>query len=508
MMAVHQLLARAASDRPTELAVDDGEARLSFAELESLCRRQAAGLTAAGVTAGDRVAVLARNSASYAALYFAVASLGAVLVPLNWRLAAEELAWILGDAGARVLVSEPRFESVLGGRDYLAAAVDAPWLSGGGAGQDLTGDASPAAAVLQMYTSGTSGRPKGAVLTHRNWDAMVGAWLQDMDVRPGDRFLQVTPLFHVGGALMLLANMARASSLYLLPEFDPVLAIDALRRHRITHTLMVPAMLEWLLREPAAAEAPYDDLKLVVYGAAPMPVPTLRRAAEVLGCEFLQGYGLTETAGVLLTLTAEDHRVALARNDSARLASAGRAVACSEVRLVDSEGQPAPPGALGEIVARGGNLSPGYVVTGSDGRALKDAAGPAGWFPTGDIGVADPDGYITIVDRLKDMILVGGENVYPREVERVLMGLDGIEDAAVIGVPHSVWGEEVLAFVVAPGPTESDTRRWIRACRAQLARFKCPIRIELIAELPRNAAGKLLKRNLREPYWRDKERKV
>lgn len=507
MTAVHQLLARAAAERPKDLAVDDGVERVSFTELESLSMRQAAGLRAAGVTAGDRVAVLARNSVSYGALYFAVSSLGAVLVPLNWRLAADELAWIIEDAGARVLVSEPRFEPVLGGREYLVAAVDAPWLADG-AGHDCAGDADPAAAVLQMYTSGTSGRPKGAVLTHGNWDAMVAAWLLDMDVRPGDRFLQVTPLFHVGGALMLLANMARGSTFYLLPEFDPVLAIDALRRHRITHTLMVPAMIEWLLREPAAAEAPYRDLRLVVYGAAPMPVPTLRRAVEVLGADFLQGYGLTETAGVLLTLTAEDHRGALARGDSARLASAGRAVGCSEVRLVDSEGQPVPPGTPGEVVARGGNLSPGYVAMGAGGRVITDATDPGGWFATGDIGVADSDGYITIVDRLKDMVLVGGENVYPREVERVLVALDGIEDAAVIGVPHSMWGEEVLAFVVAPGRTKSDTRGWIRACRTELARFKCPSCIELIAELPRNAAGKLLKRNLREPYWRDMERKV
>ncbi len=308
MTAVHELLTRAASGRPGDLAVDDGDVRLSFAELEALCRRQASGLAAMGVGSGDRVAVLGRNSASYAALYFAASSLGAVLVTLNWRLAAEELTWILEDAGASVLVSEPRFEPVLGGREYALASVDAPWL-----GEDHGRDpapADPAAAVLQMYTSGTSGRPKGAVLTHGNWDAMVGAWLRDMDMRPGDRFLQVTPLFHVGGALMLLSNMARAASLFLLPEFDPVLAIEALRGHRITHTLMVPAMIEWLLREPAAAAAPYDDLRLVVYGAAPMPVPTLRCAAEVLGCDFLQGYGLTETAGVLLTLTAEDHRPA------------------------------------------------------------------------------------------------------------------------------------------------------------------------------------------------------
>ena len=506
MTAVHELLTRAASGRPGDLAVDDGDVRLSFAELEALCRRQASGLAAMGVGSGDRVAVLGRNSASYAALYFAASSLGAVLVTLNWRLAAEELTWILEDAGASVLVSEPRFEPVLGGREYALASVDAPWL-----GEDHGRDpapADPAAAVLQMYTSGTSGRPKGAVLTHGNWDAMVGAWLRDMDMRPGDRFLQVTPLFHVGGALMLLSNMARAASLFLLPEFDPVLAIEALRGHRITHTLMVPAMIEWLLREPAAAAAPYDDLRLVVYGAAPMPVPTLRCAAEVLGCDFLQGYGLTETAGVLLTLTAEDHRAALGANDAGRLASAGRAVACSEVRLVDPSGEPVPPGTLGEVVARGGNLSPGYVVTDGASRTVQDATGADGWLATGDIGIADDEGYITIVDRRKDMILVGGENVYPREVERVLLALGGIDDVAVIGIPHDVWGEEVLAFAVAPGRTEADTRPWIRACRAELARFKCPSRIELVPELPRNAAGKLLKRTLREPYWRDKERQV
>lgn len=505
-MGIDGFLKTALGNAPSAAAVDDGQRTLTYRELDELAEIYARALASLGVLDGDRVAVLSRNCVEYVALIFAAARAGAVLVTLNWRLAAEELAWVFTDAAPKLVVAEPAFEKVMGSREWITFAA----LSNSPARErEPRGDEGAVplqdAPCTQMYTSGTSGHPKGAVLTHGNWDAMVGAWLQDMRVHEGHRFLQVTPLFHVGGVLMVLSNVLRAATLYLLPEFEPAAAIEALARHRITHTLMVPAMVEWVLREPEVSLHDYPDLELLVYGAAPMNVATLRRAADVFGADFLQGYGLTESAGVLLTLTVEDHRAALAAGDDARLASAGRAVGCSSVRIAGPDGTEVPDGTAGEVVARGTNMFSAYWGSTPDRSGWRE-----GWFRTGDVGLRDADGYITIVDREKDMILVGGENVYPREVERVLVDLPDVEDAAVIGIPHAIWGEAVHALVVAPSVGESapNIRAWQRVCRSSLARFKCPASIEVVESLPRNAAGKLLKRELRMRYWPEGEKLI
>lgn len=502
-MLIQHLLERSVQLFADRTAVDDGERRWSFAELSRQTASYAAALGRAGVKAGDRVALLSRNRAEYVALYFAAAQLGAVLVPLNWRLTPPELSTILEDAGPGLLVAEAGLAAGLGGRPH----VDLDELLGVEADTAITTTSAPAAepasddaVAVQMYTSGTSGRPKGAMLTHRNCHSMTHAWLLDMPLEAGDRFLQVTPLFHVGGLLMVLSCVASGATLRLLPEFDPVAAIDVLSDEPTTHTLMVPAMLEWLLAEPYLGDKQLAHLRLVIYGAAPIPPATLDRARTRLGCDFLQGYGLTESTGVLLTLTPRDHR----DGDAARLASAGRAAPGCLVRVVDEHGGDVEIGEPGEIVARGDNLSPGYWNdTGATADAWTD-----GWFHTGDLARIDAHGYITVVDRIKDMILVGGENVYPREIELVLLGHPDVRDAAVVGIPHDVWGEEVLALVVLePGQAQTD-RSLTRHCRAALARYKCPTRFQFVDELPRNAAGKLMKNELRAPHWQGRSRLV
>lgn len=527
---IESLLDESVARAPAALAVRDESGACSYAELDALSHRLAAALLSLGVGSGDRVALLARNRAQSVALYFAAARIDAVLVPLNWRLAPLEQAWILEHCRARVLFAEAGFaraldadaasqlerfvfdEAVEGWRafDELVASEVAPQR----AVEPARADALDLPAV-QMYTSGTTGRPKGAMLTHRNVSAMTAAWLADMPLDGSrSRFLQVTPLFHVGGMLMTMSVIASGSELHLLAQFDPALALDALERERITHTLMVPAMVQWCLTEHAHRPVRFPHLELMAYGAAPMPVPTLLRAMEVFECGFLQGYGLTETAGVLLTLTSQDHRWPRDEPAPARLASAGRAVACSQVRVVDEQGRDVKPCAaergiagaaqVGEIIARGANVMPGYD---RDPQASADALAD-GWLRTGDLAWVDEDGYVYVVDRRKDMLLVGGENVYPREVENVLLALPEVADAAVIGVPHETWGEEPLAFVVARGDSAPDARALIRRCREQLARYKCPSRIEFVAALPRNSAGKLQKNLLREPYWRGRSRRV
>ncbi len=527
---IESLLEASAQRTPEALAVRDEKSAHSYAELADLAHRLAAALARVGVGPGDRVALLARNRAESVALYFAAAQLDAVLVPLNWRLAPLEQVWILEHCRARVLFAEASLaraldrnatsqlerivfdEPVEGWREFAEFLTLEPAQLRAAA--DASTDALDRPAV-QMYTSGTTGRPKGAMLSHRNVSAMTAAWLADMPLDGArSRFLQVTPLFHVGGMLMTMSVIAAGSELHLLAQFDPALALAALERERITHTLMVPAMVQWCLAEHAHRPVRFPHLELMAYGAAPMPVPTLLRAMEVFECSFLQGYGLTETAGVLLTLTPHDHRWPSEQPAPARLASAGRAVACSQVRVVDEQGRDVKPCAaergaagaaeVGEIIARGANVMLGYD---RDATASAEALAD-GWLRTGDLAWVDEQGYVYVVDRRKDMLLVGGENVYPREVENVLLAQPDVADAAVIGIPHETWGEEPLAFVVAREGSAPDARALIRRCREQLARYKCPARIEFVAALPRNSAGKLQKNLLREPFWRGRSRKV
>lgn len=517
-LRIQDWLRASAALHPLVVAVEGERERLTFAGLEDLAGRIAGGLARAGARPGDRVLVLSRNRAELVALYFAAARAGCVLVPVNWRLRAPEVRYIVEHCAPSVCVAEEAFRETLaestgdGCARFLLGPDHAGWrpfaeLCSTPAGTDEAGDAvGPDTAVVQMYTSGTTGKPKGALLTHANVLAVTRGWLQDLHLAPrASRFLQVTPLFHVGGMLMVMSTVATGATLVLLPEFEPVAALEALARRGITHTLLVPAMIQWLLLEPSLAERSFPSLELVAYGAAPMPTAVLHRAFDVFGCAFLQGYGLTETGGVLLTLRPEDHRWPAGDAPPARLSSAGRALSGVEVRVVDAGGVDVAPGLVGEIIARGPNVSPGYHAD----PAATAAALRAGWFHTGDLATVDAEGFVYVVDRLTDMILVGGENVYPREVEDVLMDHPEVADAAVIGVPHDVFGEEVLALIVPRAPLAGpDPRAVVRHCRTRLAAFKCPTRVELVPSLPRNAAGKLQRRALREPHWKGRPRRV
>jgi acyl-CoA synthetase (AMP-forming)/AMP-acid ligase II len=518
-MRIDHLMKRSARLFPDVVAVHDGRARRTFAELALRASHLAAGLKTTGLGVGDRVAIVARNRVEYVELYFALAELGAVAVPINWRLRSHEMAYIISDSRARAIFAEEEFHAPLeaeldtcpslerfvsldgarGDWDDYEACIGPEAHSPTPPDHDLDGIA------VQMYTSGTTGLPKGAMLSHRNVYALLGSWLLDMPLEPRvSRFLQVTPLFHVGAFLMVMSTVASGASLRLMEEFLPGPALEILVHERITHALFVPAMVQWLLAEPGVEQLVFPELRLVVYGAAPMPVPLLERAMERFHCGFLQGYGLTETVGVLTTLRPEDHILPSGGELSSRLASAGRPVLCCEMRVVDSAGAEVAPGEVGEIVARGTHISPGYF---EQPEATAEAM-RGGWFHTGDLGTVDEEGYFTIVDRLKDMILVAGENVYSSEVELLLREHEAVADAAVIGIPHELWGEEVLALVALESQAQVSERELIQHCRAKLARFKCPTRVELRDEIPRNPAGKIPKHELRAPYWEGRERKV
>ena len=510
-MQLERLLRRAAAQHPAGIAVRDERGTLTFAQLEARSRALARGLAARGFSAGERVVVLARNQRAYVELYFALFELGAIVVPVNWRLHPDEVAVIVADCGARAAFADAALAPLLAKTALEVHACDEPppgWRSLG----ELLELADPTSSLpashaagdvaVQMYTSGTTGQPKGSMLSHANLYAMTAAWLNEVRLDPGDRFLQVTPLFHVGALLMMLSAVASAAELRLCGDFDATVVLRVLREEAITHALFVPTMVRWLLDEQDASEGGFDALRLIVYGAAPMPADVLERALRIFGCDFLQGYGLTETAGVLTTLRPEDHRCDDLAHPPARLASVGRAVHCSEVSVVDEEGRDVAVGDVGEIIARGPNVHLGYWRH-EPGRSPRE-----GWFATGDLARVDAEGYVYIVDRVKDMICVAGENVYPREVELVLAEHPAVRDVAIVGIPHPHWGEEVLAVVVPTAGAAASDRELIQHCRASLARFKCPTRVERVSDLPRNAAGKVLKKVLREPWWQGRERKV
>ena len=504
MTRIEQILARAARLSPDRIAVRDEGREVSWSELQREGEAVARRLVAEGIRARDRVIVLGRNRIETITALYGCARISAVAVLLNTRLLPAEIAELAARSTARVALIDERLAGLASALPERVTRVSMPL--GESPDLELPRPSLDASCVLvQMYTSGTTGKPKGAMLTHAQMSAMTLSWQLEVGLRgPEDTFLQVTPLYHIGAVLMALTCAVSRARMVLAPEFSPGLVARLLRDEGVTHTLLVPAMIRWLLDDPGCEGISFPSLRMLVYGAAPIPSRDLARAQARFGCDLLQGYGLTETGGVLTALRPEDHL-----GEGARLQSAGRPVLGVEITLVDRDGKPAPKGAVGEVAARGPNVFLGY----HDMPEETKSSFTDGLFRTGDLGVIDEDGFLTITDRSKDMILVGGENVYPREIEEVLLGHPVVSEVAVIGVPHETWGESVLAVVVprAPLPEEEqpDTERSIVSfARERLARFKCPTRVTFAGSLPRNAAGKLMKGSLRAPYWEGRERSV
>jgi acyl-CoA synthetase (AMP-forming)/AMP-acid ligase II len=348
-----------------------------------------------------------------------------------------------------------------------------------------------------MYTSGTTGHPKGAVITQRALGDNIVQNSLLLQGEPGKRALAVTPLYHAAIVPSAFAWLFRGGSLYLQEEFKPTEVVRALSEERIAYVVLVPAMIQaCLVGAPDAGERSYESLRLIYYGASPIAEQTLCRAIEVFGCDFLQTYGLTEATQIVTYLPPADHRRGLAEQPELLL-SAGRAVAGTELRIVDPLGHPLPNGSPGEIVVRGPQLMRGYWnLPEATAATLQD-----GWLHTGDVGTLDDQGYLYVQDRLKDLIISGAENVYPRAVENVLFRHPAVADAAVIGVPDERWGETVKAVVVLRAGMTASEQELIEFCRGKLAGFERPRSVDFVESLPRNPSGKVLKRVLREPYW-------
>jgi acyl-CoA synthetase (AMP-forming)/AMP-acid ligase II len=517
-MRLHDTLEYQARARPdAEFAVMGGR-RLAYGEADAAANRLANALVAAGLAVGDRVAFLAHNCLEYMLFYYAASKAGVVPVPLNYRLAPPEWAYIVNDAGARMLVARGELVAsidavrgelasvercvALGAERegwqawdaFLAGSPDSP------TGRSVRADSE----LYQMYTSGTTGRPKGAVLTQGAvcWNLVQAS--RAFGSSPGERVLIVAPLYHAAAAVAAFATVLEAGSLFVQEEFAPVEVVRALSEERIALALLVPAMIQFcLLAVPDAASRDYPALRTIVYGASAIAEQTLRQAINAFRCDFIQAYGMTETTAAATNLLPGDHERAL-REKPELLLSAGRPILGTEIRVVDADDRPVPTGTVGEILIRGPQLMKGYWNL---PEATKEAL-RGGWMHTGDAGMLDAEGYLYVQDRVKDMIVSGAENVYPREIEEVLYQHEAVAEAAAIGVPDDTWGEVVKAFVVLKPGAEAGADDILAFCKGRLGGYKCPRSVEFIDALPRNLSGKVLKRELREPYWAGRERRV
>jgi long-chain acyl-CoA synthetase len=502
-------------ERPDRTAIIHPARTTTWGELDERSSRVATGLIAEGVGAEDRIARIDKNSIEYYEVLFGGAKLNAVTVDVNWRLAPPEMAQIVNDAQATVLFvgSEfvphlDKFQADLQTVRTIVVIGDATathpayeqWLAEQSAG-DPGVEADADDVCLQLYTSGTTGLPKGVMLTNRNLFSFIEEVPRAWGFDHTKTSIVVMPLFHIAGSGWGLVGMATGARSVLLREVDPVKILESIERDRVTHAIFVPAVLQFLLITPQLGETDVSSLELIAYGASPISEAVLRAAMEAFGCEFVQVYGLTETTGAAVQLDASDHDP---DNRPELLRSCGKPYPWIEVRVVDVDGNDLGEGEVGELWMRGVQVMKGYWNKPDETAAAVTADG---WFKTGDAGYWR-DGYLYLHDRVKDMIVSGGENVYPAETENVLMAHPAVADVGVIGVPHEKWGETVKAMVVKADGSDPTAQELIAYCRERLAGFKCPTSIDFIDALPRNPSGKILKRELREPFWAGKERRI
>ena len=502
-----------AAAAPDRMAVEIEGRGLSYGVLERRADQVAGLLAQAGVKPGDRIAWLGRSSETFFEIFFGAAKSRACLAPINSRLAIPEIAFILQDSSANLFFVTPEFFDAA---QQVVAQIDRPIrvfaVGGARAGFDsyeALRDAAtvPAATapeltddVLQLYTSGTTGLPKGVRLDNRNYAAFLRlrTEVEGFNYGADDTVLIVMPLFHVAGTNISFAGLAAGGRVVLAPEFRPAEVLRLIEHEKVAHVFLVPAMINMLLQAPEMETADLSSLKTVAYGASPIGEAVLAEAKARFGCGFIQFYGMTETTGAGAYLPPDAHQGELLR-------SCGQAWPTLGLKILDDAGGEAAVGEIGEIAVRGDIVMAGYW---NRPEATAETITPDGWLKTGDAGYCDARGYFFVHDRVKDMIVSGGENVYPAEVENAILGCPGVADAAVIGVPDDRWGEAVKAIVVAAPGARPEPEAVIAWARQRIAAFKAPKSVDFIDVLPRNASGKVLRRELRKPYWEGRDRLV
>ncbi|MEO0448867.1 MAG: fatty acid--CoA ligase [Pseudomonadota bacterium] len=514
------LVRRQAHARPEKTAFIFEDQEISYGALNTGANKIANGLVDLGVQPDERVVYLGKNSPEYFELLMGVSKAGAVTCPVNWRLAPTEISYIVNDTRARCLFVGAEFAAQIADLKSALPNVQHVFIVAGNhkgfepyeawrdaqSDREIQIDRSFDDDALQLYTSGTTGHPKGAVLSNR---ALIGLrelvpsaqkpewnrWTSD------DVSLVAMPCFHIGGTGWGISGLAEGATGIVMREFDPLQVLGLIDQYKISKIFMVPAAMKIVVEQPEAATTDFSSVKYMLYGASPIPLDLLKTCMDVFKSGFVQMYGMTETAGTIVALPPEDHDPA----GNARMRSAGKAMDGVEVIILAEDGREAPRGQVGEIAARTmANMSSYWNLPDATATTL-DADG---WLRTGDAGYMDEDGYIYIHDRVKDMIISGGENIYPAEVENAIFGHPKIADVAVIGVPDQKWGEAVKAIIVpiaGEHVVEADVIAW---ARDRIAGFKCPKSVDFVDALPRNPSGKILKKELRAPYWGNKTRAV
>ena len=497
-MNLARLLDASAGAFPDRPAVSLGDHRLyDYAAYGALAARLAGGLAATGLKPGDRVVLAMTNNPEYLAILFALWRAGLVAVPANAKLHPREIAFIAADCGAKLCLATPGLGVAPATR--LIELGDADWrrlLIAADAGPVC--ERRPEDLAWIFYTSGTTGRPKGAMLSHRNLMTMATLYLADVDhLTPDDAHFHLAAQSHATG-LFGLSHIAKATHQVLPPSggFSPAELGQLLRWHRRATFFVPPTGLRRLLADPAFAGAPIENIRTVLLGAAPVYAADLRAGHEAFGPRLWNGYGQGESPCTITAMPKAVLAAAIEAGDEARMVSVGLARTGIEVAVVDAEDRPLGPGEVGEVVVRGDTVMSGYWK-------LQEASTEAlrgGWLHTGDLGLLDGGGFLTLLDRAKDLVISGGSNIYPREIEDVLLEHEGVAEVAVIGVPDAEWGESVMALIVPREGARVETAELEALCLQRIARFKRPKHWRILASLPKNSAGKVLKRELRDRF--------
>ena len=509
-MTVNHCLRRAKRLYANSIAIHHQDLQITYEEFYRIVENSARKLAALGAAKGDRIAVMMLNCPEYLELYYSTAMAGAMIVPLNTRWHVNEIVYTLSDSGSKVLFIDDCFARLVPEIRAGATALEQIVFVGNAECPEGLADwrtVPPTPAVFEepheddvvglFYTSGTTGGPKGAMLSHRNlYTNAIHSMLPPFSISPGWKWLHSAPMFHLADAGAIHGLTLSAATHCFIPSFDPEETLRAIERYRINSLVLVPTMINMVVNHPNLGRYDISSLERVLYGASPMPMPLLRLAMDKLRCGFIQGYGMTEVSPLLTVLGEEDHKFENTDRPFAPVKSAGKPVAYVEVRVVDANDNDVPVGQVGEIIARGPNVMKGYW----NRPEINAEVLRGGWMHTGDLGAMDEEGFLYILDRKKDMIKTGGENVYSPEVESVLCAHPAVLEAAVIGVSHPNWGETIRAVIVARNGCSLAEAEIIAWCRDRLTHFKCPTSVVFTDSLPKGGTGKVQKNVLRERF--------
>lgn len=516
-MLVHHFTEFYARSYPDQQCLSLGDKQLSYSEFDNQVNRLANAMLALGIGGGQRISILGENSIEHAISLFAASKIGAVAVPLNYRLAPTELAYVINDAEAKLLVVlDSALEQLQALRPHLTAGINIvsaaaedklhwpQWLlQYEPTAPQINVDRD--APFLQLYTSGTTGKPKGVVLSQGNLINTMVLGTMAAANRPniGSAAIIIAPFFHIGGSGSLVGTLINGQQVLIHETFDPIKFLDDIEAHPVESMFMVPAMMQFILQIPGIENRDFSRIKQIAYGASPISETLLKQAMAVFKCDFSQLYGMTETTGFATVLVQNDHTKAL-QDQPGLLRSCGRPNIGASIKLMDEDNNELAQGEIGEIwIKSGSNMLSYFNLEEATAKNLTD-----GWVHTGDAGYMDEAGYLYLKDRIKDMVVSGGENIYPTEVENALVKHPSVADVAVIGVPDDKFGEALLAVVVLAPEQSLSIDEIVEFCRDKIAGYKIPRQLKIIDLLPRNPSGKLLKKELRAPYWEGSDRGI